>query len=96
MNAGQHRQFRRAAGPAWKNQAAAELWLRCRQLADHERCIRRHGEVALLWTPYWGRCHGSALVALCDFARAIGATLHAGGEATDDGPVFLLTRPARR
>ncbi len=94
MNKMQHKQYRRAAGPAWKNQAAAELWLKCRQLADHEAVVRRKGEVSLLWRPYWGRCHGSALVALCDFARAVGATLQAA--RGDDGPVFLLTRPAAR
>lgn len=94
MNVCQWKQYKRAAGKNWRKPQAVMLWLQCRHLADHEGIQRRPGELQLLWFPYWGRCDGASLIALTEFCRCVGCTLHSGRGAF--GPVFLLTRQTGR
>lgn len=95
MNIMQIKQYRRAAGPAWRDRRAAAAWLQCRGLADHEMVRRpRRGWVMLIWRPYSGRCDARSILALSRFVLATGARLHVG--RGDDGPVFILVRRAGR
>jgi hypothetical protein len=92
MNAMQQRHARRVCGrAAARRDDVLDLYRAARPLMDHQVVsIPERGTLVFLWTPYWGRVDGGALVALVELAQAIGAALH--WQRGEHGPILTLTR----